>query len=224
MSRPTMHCQDELERSLGYEDVLPDEILLQWFNDRYSTSKHLLTLYSIARGLQAKKIVEIGFGRSSFVLAKAAFENKGEFLTCDQRDFSYLLNETERSVTTFVQGNSDVLWQQLEEGVDFAFLDYFSAPGIHKDFVIHELNMCLHYLKENGIIAIHDTIVEKYNIDQALDHFKTKWRGLRPNIDLEICSLPFNYGLGLIRRRVHSEFGEIHDQFIKKDDTYLDKG
>ena len=65
MTLPTMHCQAELERDLAYEGMLPDEILLAWHQDRYSTSKHLLTLYSMARGLGAQNLVEVGYNSPS---------------------------------------------------------------------------------------------------------------------------------------------------------------
>jgi hypothetical protein len=48
-SRPTMHWQAEIEADTGYQGFLPDETLFRWFHDRYSSSKHLLTLYSIER-------------------------------------------------------------------------------------------------------------------------------------------------------------------------------
>ena len=127
MARATMHCQRELEADLSSrQDFLSDDILLRWFNDSYSTSRHLLILYSIARGLKAATILEIGFGRSSFVLARAAHENNGRFISCNERDFSYLLSEQEKAVTSFVHDKSDRLWPTLRQGVDFAFLDYFS--------------------------------------------------------------------------------------------------
>ena len=58
-----MHCHQELLDDLKtYEGFLPDALLMKWFNDKYSTSKHLLTLYSIVRGLNAKRVIEVGFG------------------------------------------------------------------------------------------------------------------------------------------------------------------
>ena len=134
-----MHCQSEIEADLNYEGFLPDEIMLKWYRDRYSTSQHLLTLYSIVKGLKARSILEIGFGRSSFVLAKAAAENKGHFFSCDRRDFSYLLNEDERSITTFIHGKSNLVWPSVKaEGIDFAFLDYFSSEALSGSCVKRE--------------------------------------------------------------------------------------
>jgi len=217
-NNPTMHCQSELVTDLGYSDFLPDEILFKWFHDYYSSSKHLLTLYSIARGLNAKTIVEIGFGRSSFALAKAAHLNQGRFISCDVRDFSYLLNENEKSVVDFVHGKSDLVWEKVaESGIDFAFLDYFSDEHIKADFVNQEIAICLSLMKENGVICIHDTLVDKYDLKNVFNQLKTKRFGFLDN-DLEALSLPFNYGLGIIRRLKPSKYGIVEDNFIKKAD------
>ena len=129
MEPPRMHCHEELTRDLGHDGFLPDEVLHRWFEERYSTSKHLLSLYSAVRGLRARHVVEVGFGRSSFVLARAVHENGGQLTTCDLADFSYLLSPGEQSVTRYLEGDADLLWQGLEPGIEFAFLDYFSADG-----------------------------------------------------------------------------------------------
>ncbi|BCX13601.1 MAG: hypothetical protein KatS3mg085_133 [Candidatus Dojkabacteria bacterium] len=215
-TRPTMHCQAELESDLGYKGFLPDETLFRWFHDSYSSSKHLLTLYSIVKGLNAKNIVEIGFGRSSFVLAKAAHLNKGKFITCDMRDFSYLLSDEEKKVTEFIHGKADSVWKRLEStGIDFAFLDYFSSETWESNFVQNEIKKCFSLLKENGIICIHDTMVDKYALKKVFNALKTNRFGFH-NDDLEVLSLPYNYGLGIIRRLKPSKYGKIEDQFKKK--------
>lgn len=204
-----MHCQDELLQDMetGWEHgFVSDHTMLKWFNDRYSTSKHLLTLYSIARGLDAQNIVEVGFGRSSFVLARAAHENGGRFFTCDHRDFRYLLSEQEKSVTEYVLKKSDILWDTLIQNhikIDFAFLDYFSGEGLHYSFCDQEITKCKQLMDDNGIIAIHDTIVSKYVISNYAP----------------ICAgcviLPYNYGLTLINPYMNTEKW-ASDKFVKK--------
>jgi len=215
-NNPTMHCQNELEADLGYPSFIPTDTMFKWFNDRYSSSKHLLTLYSVARGLNAKTIVEIGFGRSSFILAKAAAENEGKFTSCDMRDFSYLFTPSEKEVTTYVHGKSDEVWNTLQnQGVDFAFLDYFSSEKIGSSFIEAEISQCLRLLKQNGIIAVHDTIVDKYKLKNSLNQFKTK-ASFFHNSNVEVLSLPFNYGLGFIRKLDSSPYGAIQDIHLKK--------
>lgn len=209
-----MHCHQELESDLGYAGLLPDRILLKWFNDAYSTSKHLLTLYSLARGLNAKIVVEIGFGRSSFVLARATAENAGRLYTCDVQDFSYLLSTQEKAVTEFSLGDSANFWtKDWSAGIDLAFLDYFSAESVSLDFCLQEILRCLSFMKANGLVVLHDAMVEKYQLRQALRLLMEQQNG-----SLELVTLPYNYGLGIIRYRGPSVFGELEDCFLKKPD------
>lgn len=215
-----MHCQAELEADLGYSDFLPDTTLFKWFNDRYSTSKHLLTLYSIARGIDAKTIVEVGFGRSSFVLAKAAGENQGHLISCDTRDFSYLLNEREKQVTTFINGKAEQAWSALKgQGADFIFLDYLSNDAWTPKFAFNAFYNAFNHLKQNGVLCVHDTIVEKYSVKNLFDRLSVQRFGLLPNRDLEMVRLPYNYGLGIVRRLKESPLGVVTDNFIKKTES-----
>lgn len=210
--RPTMSCQEELERELDGHTLVDDALLLRWFHDLHSTSKHLLTLYSIARGLKARTIVEIGFGRSSFALARAAAENGGRFYSCDMRDFSYLLSPEEKRVTTFLHGASSRVWNHPEiqsGGIDFAFLDYFSDPGQPPQFVQAQINQCLRLLKRNGVIAVHDTAVEEYAVAKVFAAADFEVR-------VERATLPFQYGLGLLRRTADSPHGAIPVHWVKK--------
>ncbi|MCB9891033.1 MAG: glycosyltransferase [Planctomycetes bacterium] len=210
-----MHCQPELDRDLQYEGVLPDATLLQWHRDRYSTSKHLLTLYSIAHGLQAKRIIEIGFGRSTFVLARAAFENAGTLESCDIEDFRGLLSETEQKVVRCHVGSSDEFWQRVEPGFDFAFLDHFSSEAQPDEWVVRELEQALTKLTPGGMLAIHDGFVAKYRLRSVVEMLRRQL-GLR----YECLTMPFNYGLTLWRRAQSVEdFGP--DPFLKKPEIAL---
>ncbi|WP_045213325.1 FkbM family methyltransferase [Desulfonatronovibrio magnus] len=216
---PKMHCHAELLRDLNYQGFIPDETMMRWFNDRYSTSKHLLTLYSIARGLNALKVVEIGFGRSSFVLARAAHETGGSLITCDTSDFSYLLSEEEKKVVKFINGDANLVWEECKEGIDFAFLDFFSMPTMSKEFSLNHITQCVERLKQNAVLALHDSIDNRFKLKGTLatiaDHLKSK------NIDIELIHLPYNYGLCLIRRVSESHFGMVKDQHVKKPESKL---
>ncbi len=207
--RAVMHCQDEIERDCTYSGFISDELMFRWANDGYSTSRHLLTLYSITKGLSAKTVLEIGFGRSSFVLIRAVYENGGHFYTCDSRDFSYLLSESERSVTTYLCDQSAICWQKVR-GADFAFLDYFSDPRIPAVFCKNEINRCLNIMKKNGIIAVHDVFSDEYPLKEAFNSLLTD------RSDIELITLPYAYGLGLIRYKGESKCGEVKDEFKRK--------
>ncbi|MFO1490466.1 MAG: hypothetical protein U1F87_06035 [Kiritimatiellia bacterium] len=83
-----MHCQQEFENDVKGHVLLDDTLLMKWANERYSTSKHLLTLYAVATGLKPRRMLEVGTGRSSFVLARVAVENDASLLCCDTEDFT----------------------------------------------------------------------------------------------------------------------------------------
>ncbi len=206
-----MHCHAELQRDLGYAGGLPDDVLMRWFADRYSTSKHLLTLDSLARGLVARRIAEVGFGRSSFVLARAAIENSGQFATCDICDFSYLLNDEERAVTTFFHGSADQFWPQLMPGLQLVFLDCFSDESRSAESIATDLDSILHDVVQGGVIAVHDACDPRYATGRALRHLANA-RGA----EVEVSVLPYNYGLGLVRRVAPSPYGEVTDSWQKK--------
>lgn len=209
-----MHCQSELEQDLRYSDFLPDETMLKWYRDFYSTSKHLLTLYAMANGVNPKEVLEIGFGRSSFVLAKVAGENNGRFTTCDMRDFSYLLSEKEKEITNFICGLSDQVWKDTpDESLDFAFLDYFSGEEITEDFVKTEINSCLKKMKGNSIIAIHDVFDERYVVGDVLEKMSKSFKYKNRFI---FSKLNYNYGLGILFVKPNKKEVILSDQQKKK--------
>lgn len=209
---PKMHCHEEYEMDHKDDGFISDEIMMKWFNDEYSTSKHLLILYSLARGLRAKKILEIGYGRSTSVLARAVFENDGKLLSCDWDDFSYLLTSKEKKVIDFVFGEADLIWSR-NEGYDLAFLDYFSKPGKKISYLIDEVEKCIKKIKKNGIIAIHDVFMDNYRIGAAMEKI------VKDRDDLEYSVIPFNYGLGILRCKSDSVYGTtvFLNNLLKKD-------
>jgi hypothetical protein len=215
-SQPQMHCHQEFLADTGYSTFIPEETIMKWFNDHYSTSKHLLVLYSIAIGLKARNILEIGFGRSTFVLAKAAAVNQGRLVSCDTRDFGYLLNDNEKQVVTLVNGYSKNIWKSFgKNSFDFVFLDYFSSEKLSTVFILKELLNCIHRTKPSGIITIHDVSVKKYKIGKLLGwlpmlSFLLLFKKVRISI------LPYNYGLAIIH--VGNRHIADHDPWVKKED------
>jgi hypothetical protein len=209
---PTVHCHDELLQDLADHTFIDDATMMRWAADGYATSRHLLTLYAMARGIEAKQIIEIGFGRSTFVLARAAAENAGTFATCDMRDFSYLFSVEEKQVTRFHHGASDTFWPTVAPGVGFAFFDYFSDKRMSVSFIVDEIDRCLSLMLQDGLIAIHDTIVSHYRLHKAM-------RVLAKRSDLEVLSLPYASGLGLIRYCGRSSAGHIHPTARKKPES-----
>ena len=170
---------------------------MKWFREGHSVSKHMLTIYSIVRGLNAKRALEIGFGRSSIVLARAMHENDGEFICCDMGDCDDLFTESEKRNTRFICGNSDTVWKDAnlcKDGFDFAFLDYFSGESISLYFVIKEVRNCLRRLRPGGILCIHDVANPQYPVHRIGPY-------LRRDSSVEWLTIPYGEGLAVIRKK-----------------------
>lgn len=213
MEYPRMHCHEQLEYDRQKElldgGMVGWHTMTSWFDDAYSTSKHLLVLYSIAIGLKAKIILEIGFGLSTFVLARAAKTNGGYLYSCDNRDFSYLLTDAEKEVTTFIHGNSWDAYEKMEaigETIDFAFLDYFSNPKTSQEFIEKEVSRCYLLLSPHGILAVHDAADRRYKVRDAIRNLPFLGLLAMPFF------LPYNYGLGLFQKYGAS----LEDPWLKK--------
>ena len=211
---PVMHCYNEYVIDRGDSNFITNDVMIKWFNDQYSTSKHLLTLYTIARGLKAKKILEVGFGRSTPVLARAVYENGGKMVSCDWDNFSELLTEKEQKVVEFVFGEVEQIWER-DEGYDFAFLDYFSKPGKKIPYLMGEIKKCITKIKTNGVIAVHDVFMDNFRIGRAVEEV------CKGEDKVEYSFLPYNYGLGILIYRGDSKYGVTvkPNNLLKKENT-----
>ena len=121
-------------------------------------SEHLLILYSLVVGSQAKTIVEIGAGQSTYVLIAAANFNEGQFFSIDltpklssQRLFPEAPDLDKEPRYYPIEGNSlDVEW---DRPIDFLFID----SGHSYDLTMGELKKYTPFVKEGGFIVMHDT-------------------------------------------------------------------
>ena len=215
MPSKRMHFEEELMEELNdhhekWKTDLDYDGL--WDGGGYSTSQHLMLMTSIVCGLRAKRIGEVGFGRSSFVLADAAKRMSATFVTCDRFDYRYMLDAAGIDWVTYLEGDSDKFWAHPEtaKGYDFLFLDYMSSRKKSVESCYKDLKKAVKAVKQNGIIAVHDALPGKYNVAEALVHLQVKY-----NDGVEVLTLPYNYGLALIRRCTKSPHGEIKDTWPK---------
>jgi len=212
MKLPDIHEKAELLADLkerNHDGFISQHIIRKWFHDRYSTSKHLWVLYSIVHGLKSEVIVEVGFGRSTFVLAKAAHELGAKFFCCDRYDYRGYLSPQENDLIDFTVGDAKNLLAKLNFGVDFMFLDYLSSRERTAESCYKAFKRFLHYIKQNGVLTTHEAVEKDYNVMSAL-------KKLRKHSGVEIASLPYNYGLGIIRNISDSKYGKIADNWKKK--------
>lgn len=205
-----MHCQEELERDLDEMDSF--ECIETWFNDRYSTSAHLWVLYSIPVGLNAKKIGEIGVGRSSVALCFAARVLGAKIMLCDRYNYRGLLPVSDN---VYLLGDADKFFSHPDtKGMDFLFMDYMSTRKKSVESCYKDMKKAIKLMRTNGIIAIHDAFSKKYNVADALEKIKDKY-----GKKVEVLTLPYCSGLGLIRVKMKSPYGEIKDTWKKKKDS-----
>jgi len=200
MGTKQIHCQDQFEDAIKIESI--DGIMEAW-DDGYSTSYHLPVLRAIVKGLRAKKIGEIGFGRSSVILSRTAKEIGATYTICDRYDYrKYLPGEN------YLLGDADKFYK-TQKGLDFLFLDYMSSRKVSLEQCYKGMKKAIKIMKTNGIIAIHDVIQSKYNAKEALKMIQKK-----QNVD--VITLPYCWGLGLIRVR-KSKHGKIVVKDVKRE-------
>ena len=126
-------------------------------------SEHLLILFALVVGSNAKTIVEIGAGQSTFVLTTAADITNGEFYSIDltkqarERLFPEAPNLDLEPKYHFVGGNSidtkDTSGVKWDKPIDFLFID----SGHTYDLTIGELKKFTPFVKPGGFVCMHDT-------------------------------------------------------------------
>lgn len=218
--KPEMHRHDDLLEDLKYTGSLPDEVFLRWCRDTYSTSKHLMTLYNLVVANKFQNVLEIGFGRSSFVLAKACLEVGGKLTSVDQRDFSYLLNKKELSVVEFVNEIVSPSNDVLKPEYDFIFLDFLSTQSIPEKDCRKYLNFFARKLSEGGMMLIHDTKDSRYHVGKVLSKWLSKVRDpgllIGSKRAYDAIWVRYNYGLTVVQRRHSRYFYISEDPYLKK--------
>jgi len=159
MTVKRMHCEEQLRDEL--EKIPHDQLCERWFSDGgYSTSMHLYLLYSFVIGMKAKRVAEVGCGRSTIVLQEACKKVGASFCSCDHNDYRWLYPEL------FV-GNTDDFWMQFEDKFQVIFLDHLSSRDYTKREASMEIDLAWEHLDRPGIMAIHDVGCSKYAVSQC---------------------------------------------------------
>jgi len=215
-----MHQQEVLLEELAVVDsqAYPLRYMLECWSHNidpgysYSTSAHLCALVDICFGLGAKRVGEIGFGRSSFILGHVARLNGGNFVACDRYDYRYMLDVAGIDWVDYIIGDANAFYSRVKT-VDFLFLDYMSTRKKSTASCYKDLKWAVKMLPTNGIVAVHDAYCPKYNVAAALDMVKDKF-----GKGVEVLTLPYGNGLGIIRRCSKSPHGILKDRWEKKAD------
>ena len=160
-------------------------------------SLHYGFLYSCVVGLESQNVFEFGSGFSTHVILHALEETGGTLTSVDINDHTVNTNITEYSKNSdrwnFYHGSSN----EMFDDVEFEQYDLILHDGSHiSEEVLADLNNIYPYLKHDGILITHDTCHQTLGegMKNAVEEFaKDK--------DLEMCTLPYGYGLTFFRNK-----------------------
>ena len=161
-------------------------------------SLHYGFLYSCVVGLETQRVFEFGSGFSTHVILHALEKTGGILTSCDVTNYSDNPNITDFTKKSdrwsFYHGNSN---EMFEDDVEFEQYDLILHDGSHVgEEVLVDLNNIYPYLKHDGILITHDTRHQTLGegMKNAVEEFaKDK--------DLEMCTLPYGYGLTFFRNK-----------------------
>jgi len=167
------------------------EEIWEAFHKDGSITKHLLTIYSLAMGINAKKILDIGIGSTTKALRMAAAETGGAVFSCDsdRKRFSYLLEYQDDNWKLDLCASESFL-KKIDAPIDFAMHD-----GAHDYLQVKlDLELILEKMKTFGLICIHDSqqAVSAHDVLAAIRTATKNW-------EISLTTLPYCNGLSIIR-------------------------
>jgi len=168
-----------------------------WLDDVNHANPFYSPLYYIlCRSTGAKHILEIGceHGYSSYMLALAAVENEGVYYCVEKSSVFVAQLKTGLGQSGFPHV---LIWGDSKDITDFHWapqLDFVLLDGEHSlEAIESEFNMIYPKLLPGSYVALHDIHAWSSEGFQALVH--------NPEYNLEYLTLPYNYGLALLRKR-----------------------
>ena len=161
-------------------------------------SLHYGFLYSCVVGLEAQNVFEFGSGFSTHVILNALEKTGGILTSCDITDYSVNPNITDFTKKSdrwsFYHGDSN---EMFDDDVEFEQYDLILHDGSHiGEEVLVDLNNIYPYLKHDGILITHDT--RHHTLGEGM---KSAVEEFAKDKDLEMCTLPYGYGLTFFRNK-----------------------
>lgn len=181
------------------------------------SDKHLLTLYSIAIGMKAKRILELGVrtGSTTLPLLMAADKNNGILTSVDIEETTYKApSSIKPGVWRFIKQDALSFLKQdtSVEPYDLIYIDDWHAY----DHVKAELNEIDRLVSPKSVILIHDLMYGNtcphYHSDLTLKEGQWAYGGpYRAVAELplqfwEFSTLPYNNGLTLLRKKYSNKY------------------
>ncbi len=184
--------------------MTPDEIFERAHATDGGFCRHYLTLYAVTLGLEPENVFEFGAGNSSKVILSALEQGKGHLYSCDVREFSRVGGVRHPQWTFYHSSSQNVLLWLDNMAFDLVLHDgSHEAPEVKND-----IRSILPYMKQNGILLLHDTFHTKYGLMDACEAALEGW----PH---EKMTLPYGYGLTIIRNLRDTGHGAVSPKWEK---------
>lgn len=178
------------KEEMWHSPLSREEIFFR-FDKTSGSSLHLLVLYSLVIGLNAKIILELGLGQTTGVLRAAAAQTEATVHTCDenQRRFEHLLEEQDDRWRLYLESSRSFL-KKVPEPVDLAMHD-----GAHDyQTVRRDLEQIIPKMRKFGIICVHDT-----QQTHLYRHMLAAIQDAVKSFSVSVTNLPYGAGLAIIR-------------------------
>lgn len=185
-------------------------------NGKGDSDKHLLTLYSIALGMNAQRILELGVrnGSTTLPLLAAANLTGGNVTSVDINDSCFVPPKDLEKSWSFVKQDAleYLMYCSKEKPFDLIYIDDWHAY----EHVKKELEYIDSMVSPKTVILIHDLMYGNYCPHYHTDLTLTsgQWANggpyravaeLNPQF-WEFSTLPYNNGLTLLRKKYSNKY------------------
>ena len=180
------------------------------------SDRHALTLYSIATGMKAKKILELGVrnGASTAPLLFAAYKNGGSLTSVDINATDFIPKETMSKYWRFVEMDAleFLKSENPSEPYDLIFVDDWHSY----EHVKGELSEIDRLISPKSVVLLHDLMYGNtcphYHSD--LTDKTGQWANGGPYRAVaelpsqfwEFSTLPYNNGLTILRKKYSNKY------------------
>lgn len=174
-----------------------------------SINKHLLVIYSLAVGVNASRVLDLGIGSTTRTLRAAMKVTGGKVFSCDidRERFSYLLAEGPHDDWELHLSNSTEFLNAMTPPFDFAVHD-----AAHDYWQTRkDLEAILPMMRQFGLVCIHDTQAQTTGREMV-----AALKDVAKHHSVSYVHLPYSYGLTILRVE-ESDHEAISPPWIKDD-------
>ena len=205
-----------MNRKLSYVDKQLHKLLSTTMCGEDDTSQHVLTLFSIAAGMKARNILELGTraGSTTLPLLLAAYLNDGSLTSVDIKETSFKAPAPCARHWSFIQDNAVNFLEAHDKSqvFDLVFIDDWHAY----EHVKRELFLLDQCVSPRSVILLHDLMYGHYHPHYHCDLTLTEgqWAQggpyravaeLPPDL-WEFATIPVCHGLTLLRKKFSTRY------------------